>query len=199
MDLSIIIPCRNLEQHIGKCIESIVRQQTDKYEVELIFALDNCHDQTRMKIEDCLCDPSTYRLKYEIIEGSWGSSGLARNEALKKAKGKYIWFVDGDDWINGSKAIIDILTTFKNYPQIEILKFGFSSQGFFWDIDEVLGRYVYSRKAIGDTIFDSEMPGEAYKFVRDIRTKRLRQAVMNYRYYHFNFPREGSVSSGKLI
>jgi glycosyltransferase involved in cell wall biosynthesis len=199
MDLSIIIPCHNLEQHIGKCIESITRQQTDKYEVELIFALDNCHDNTRMKIEDALCHPDTYKIKYEIIEGSWGSSGLARNAALKIAKGKYIWFVDGDDWINGTKAITDIMTTFANYPQIEIIKFGYSSQGFFWDLDEVLGRYVYSRKAIGETIFDSEMPGEGYKFVREIRKKQHRQAVVNYRYYHFCFPREGSVSSGKII
>jgi hypothetical protein len=90
------------------------------------------------------------------------------------------------------------MTTFANYPQIEIVKFGFSSQGFFWDIDEVLGRYVYARKAIGDTLFDSEMPGEGYKFVRDIRKKQLRQAVVNYRYYHFNHPRDGSVSSGQI-
>ena len=59
--------------------------------------------------------------------------------AKKQRRKTIIWFVDGDDWINGSKAIIDILTTFKSYPQIEILKFGFSSQGFFWDIDESAG------------------------------------------------------------
>ncbi len=199
MDLSIIIPCHNLEKHIGKCVDTLVSQKTDNYKIELVFILDNCTDSTRMIIEDKLCMPDTYNIDYQMIECSVGSAGLARNKGLGVAKGKYIWFVDGDDWLNGDRAFIDILNAFRDHPQVDTITFGFSSQGWFWETNEFLSRFVYSRKVIGDIKFVEDMPCEGFQFVRDVRKNQKRQAVMNYRYYHFNFPREGSVSSGKIM
>ena len=50
MDLSLIISCHNLEDYIGNLLESLLRQKT-KYQVEYIFVLDDCTDNTRGIIE----------------------------------------------------------------------------------------------------------------------------------------------------
>ena len=126
--------------------------------------------------------PDTYNIDYQMIECSVGSAGLARNKGLGVAKGKYIWFVDGDDWLNGDKAFIDILNAFRDHPQVDTITFGFSSQGWFWETNEFLSRFVYSRKVIGDIKFVEDMPCEGFQFVRDVRKNQKRQAVMNYRF-----------------
>lgn len=46
MDLSIIVPCHNLEGYISKLVDSLIRQRYDNYDVEIIFVLDNCTDNT---------------------------------------------------------------------------------------------------------------------------------------------------------
>ena len=47
MDLSIIIPCHNLEGYIEKCIDSILAQDITGYECEIIFVCDNCTDKNK--------------------------------------------------------------------------------------------------------------------------------------------------------
>jgi glycosyltransferase involved in cell wall biosynthesis len=46
MDLSIIVPCHNLEKFISPLISALEAQRFDQYTVELIFVLDDCNDDT---------------------------------------------------------------------------------------------------------------------------------------------------------
>ena len=91
--ISIIIPAYNVEQYIQQCIESINSQTYKNFEV--IIVNDGSTDNTLNIIQEC-------KRKYnwiEIIDIDNHGQGYARNMALEKAKGEYIFFFDADDFI----------------------------------------------------------------------------------------------------
>lgn len=92
MKSSIIVPVYNLEKYIGECIESLLRQ---KGEIEIILVDNNSTDGSRGIIEEYAKKDKRIKL---IEEKKWGAAA-ARNAGVKAATGKYLWFVDGDDWI----------------------------------------------------------------------------------------------------
>lgn len=87
MDMSIIIPCHNLENYITPLLVSLQLQVIPYYNVELIFVCDNCTDNTQKIIEKF-----DFNDLYEVIvlKRNVQSCGLARNEGLAIARGKYI-------------------------------------------------------------------------------------------------------------
>lgn len=94
-DLSIIVAAYNVEKYIGDCIESLVNQKTN-FNYEIIVIDDGSTDGTR----DIL---SKYKDKYEkikvLFQENMGASS-ARNLGIGKAEGKYIGFVDSDDYVD---------------------------------------------------------------------------------------------------
>lgn len=103
--LSYIVPVFNSSKYLGKCLDSIMNQglQDDQYEIVLIDdgstdnSLDICHG---------------YQEKFSFIKViSQENSGVAsaRNAGLAKAEGKFICFVDSDDYLtsNSISAILD--------------------------------------------------------------------------------------------
>lgn len=95
MLLSIIIPVYKVEKYIGKTLDSISAQNDCLSNVEVIVVNDGTPDNS-MEIVNA------YTGKIQnlvIIEQSNGGLSSARNTGLKRAKGKYVWFVDSDDWL----------------------------------------------------------------------------------------------------
>lgn len=95
LDLSIIVPCYNVEKYVKKCLDSIVSQKT-KYKYEIIIVNDGSTDNTLGLLKE-------YVKKYEnIILIDQKNKGLAgaRNSALIESRGKYLIFVDSDDYIS---------------------------------------------------------------------------------------------------
>lgn len=91
--VSIIIPVYKAEKYIRDCIESLINQTYKN--LELIFVIDGITDNSKQIIEK-------YKEKDDrivIIEKENTGAIDSRKEGLKIAKGKYIIFVDSDDWI----------------------------------------------------------------------------------------------------
>lgn len=89
-----IVPVYKVEKYLGKCIDSIINQ-TFK-DLEIILVDDGSED-------DCtqMCDEYSKMDKRIItIHKKNGGLSSARNAGLKRATGKYIGFVDSDDWID---------------------------------------------------------------------------------------------------
>jgi len=92
MRFSIIIPVYNVEDYIGKCLDSILAQTYKNYEI--IVVDDGSNDKSGF-----ICDE--YASKYsniKVIHKENGGASSARNVGIKAACGEYIIFVDSDDF-----------------------------------------------------------------------------------------------------
>lgn len=95
MKLSIIIPAYNVASYIEKCIESIIHQNLDEYEMQVIIINDGSTDNTLEIIQNLL---EKYPQLIFVNQDNKGVSE-ARNTGLKIAKGEYVLFIDPDDFI----------------------------------------------------------------------------------------------------
>jgi glycosyltransferase involved in cell wall biosynthesis len=91
--ISIIIPVYNVEHYLPKCLDSIFIQ--DLKNVEVICVNDGTQDKSRQIL-------SEYKNNYPellIIDRVNGGLSAARNTGLKAAKGRYVFFLDSDDYL----------------------------------------------------------------------------------------------------
>ena len=104
IDLSVIIPAYNAAKHVKKCIK-ILSKQNFIGEIEVIFVNDSSTDNTLKLLKK-------YKQKKMFVLNTKKNFGPAnaRNIGIKKARGKYIFFLDIDDAINK-----DALNTLFNY------------------------------------------------------------------------------------
>lgn len=98
--ISIIVPVYNTkEEYLKKCIKSIL-DQTIINEIEVIIIDDGSNEKTAQ-----ICDK--YGCTYEninVIHQKNQGPAISRNNGMKMAKGKWIMFVDSDDWIESNMA-----------------------------------------------------------------------------------------------
>ena len=92
--LSVIVPVYNVEKYLDKCLNSLVRQNIDDYEI--IVVNDGTRDNSQKIIDE-------YVGKYPDLVKSFikenGGLSDARNYGIKRATGEYITFLDSDDYI----------------------------------------------------------------------------------------------------
>lgn len=93
--VSVIVPIYNVEKYLEKCLDSI-RSQTYT-NLEIILVNDGSTDSCEKICIDYMNRDERIRYIYQENAGS----GPARNNGIKNASGKYIVFVDPDDWIDG--------------------------------------------------------------------------------------------------
>ena len=92
-EISVIIPVYNGQSYISRCVESILRQTYEDYEILLI-------DDGSTDSSPIICDKySTENSKIRVVHKENGGLSDARNMGIKESQGKYITFVDNDDWI----------------------------------------------------------------------------------------------------
>lgn len=102
--VSVGFPVYNVEKYVKKSIESILDQDFDSYEILII---DDCGKDQSVQIIQNIVDNHPKGHIARIIHHDH-NKGLAeaRNTAIKNATGKYIYFVDSDDWITSNALSI---------------------------------------------------------------------------------------------
>lgn len=100
--ISVIVPIYNVDKYLKDCIDSVINQASN--EVELILVNDGSADGS---LDICM----SYRGYPNVSIINQVNSGVsrARNKGLHMAKGDYVWFVDGDDYIEPG-ALSDVLS-----------------------------------------------------------------------------------------
>ena len=91
--VSVIVPLYNAEKYAKRCIESVLRQTYNNY--ELILIDDGSKDRTG-EICDHYADIDS---RIKVIHKKNGGVSSARNKGLQEAQGEWITFLDADDWI----------------------------------------------------------------------------------------------------
>lgn len=94
---SIIIPAYNVEKYISKCIQSILTQKFNNYEI--IVVNDASTDNTLNELEKY--KDKIIVINHEINKGAGG----ARNTAIRKAKGEYLVLLDSDDYLYNAESL----------------------------------------------------------------------------------------------
>ena len=154
MKLSIIIPVYRVETTLNRCVESVLNQNLDDFEVILVD--DGSPD-------DCpqICDAWAEKdARIQVIHKANGGLSDARNAGVEKAHGDYITFVDSDDYIApdtyqpllailADKADVDIIEypVFEHYGSKKQHLLAFPSDKEYTDMDD----YWYRAQAYKHT------------------------------------------------
>lgn len=117
--VSVIIPFYNNEKYLEHCIQSVC-DQTYK-ELNIILVDDGSTDRSLSIAQKFAAEDNRIQLLHE------SNSGVcrARNYGISKASGKYLTFVDGDDYIG--KQYIDTLVTVAEINQADVVFCGYTS------------------------------------------------------------------------
>ncbi len=168
---SIIVPVYNVEKYLTECIESILNQSFDNYEIILVNdgSTDNSGE---------LCE--NYKLSHSIIKTIHKENGGlsdARNRGLREAKGEYIVFVDSDDYIE-SGTLDAFNSTLKEFNQPDVMI--------------SLVREIYTDSE--PRYMDKAMP---VNFLKDAGKKK----IINWMFNHSNnlWPAQRYIVSRKFI
>lgn len=94
IDVSVIVPVYNCEKYISRCIDSILNQEN--ISLEIIIIDDGSKDGS---LNVCKKYEQTYKNIYVIASENNGPAA-ARNKGIVAARGKYLTFVDSDDYIS---------------------------------------------------------------------------------------------------
>ncbi len=139
--LSIIVPVYNVENYLCQCIDSILNQSYTDF--ELILVDDGSQDRSRE-----ICDRYAFEDKRIIVVHKQnGGLSSARNAGIEISRGKYLSFIDSDDFISEDYYLWN-MEYLIDHPQIDILV----TQVCYYDNQNT--KYIYNEKRVLDTHAD---------------------------------------------
>lgn len=100
MKISVIVPTYKPQAYLWECLDSIYNQTFPKKDYELLLVLNGCNEPYHTQITEWLSKHSDLRVQYFQIDE--GGVSNARNIALDNIKGKYVTFIDDDDFISST-------------------------------------------------------------------------------------------------
>ncbi|MCI8637060.1 MAG: glycosyltransferase [Clostridia bacterium] len=144
--VSIIVPVYNTENYVEKCLQSLAKQTMQDFEI--IVVNDGSTDNSETTIKKFIEEHQTLNITYLRKEN--GGLASARNYGMKYAKGKYLSFIDSDDYIEEN-----LYKDLEKYmeEEIDIIKFKMQT------VDEN-GKII---EKLGGPVFEKTTGEEAYK------------------------------------
>ncbi|MEY8480769.1 glycosyltransferase family 2 protein [Lachnospiraceae bacterium 48-21] len=134
---SILIAAYNVEKYLGECLDSIVRQSFDAYEIIIID--DGSEDGTGIIVDE-------YSRKYKKIKSfHWENHGLilSRRKALSMAIGEYVIFLDADDFHIGETLSVLYELIKDEKPDVILYRFRFFYEDGMTKDSKDFGKYCY--------------------------------------------------------
>ena len=144
--VSIIVPVYNTENYVEKCLQSLAKQTMQDFEI--IVVNDGSTDNSETTIKKFIEEHQTLNITYLRKEN--GGLASARNYGMKYAKGKYLSFIDSDDYIEEN-----LYKDLEKYmeEEIDIIKFKMQT------VDEN-GKII---EKLDGPVFEKSTGEEAYK------------------------------------
>ncbi len=117
MRLSVVIPLYNKEKYIGRCLNSLLKQDISYKDYEIIVIDDGSIDSGAQIVIEL--QKSNKNIVFEKQENAGPCA--ARNKGLKLAKGRFIYFLDADDYV--VENVFEDLLNLCNNNDLDILEF----------------------------------------------------------------------------
>lgn len=114
-ELSIIVPIYNVEDYLEDCVQSILNQSYQDYEILLI-------DDGSTDNSPRICDSFTDE-RIRVFHKENGGLSSARNVGLENANGEFISFLDSDDQYGDKETISKNIQIMKSNPEIDFLQY----------------------------------------------------------------------------
>lgn len=145
LKLSIIVPVYNVEKYLERCVDSLVHQDIDKSEYEIILINDGSTDRSYEIAQQLKSKHGNLVLLSQENKGQ----SAARNVGMDIAKGKYIMFVDSDDYIECN--VLGKLVKMSDINSLDLY--------FFSNVFDYVDGHQSERKRLGfedNVIYDGE-------------------------------------------
>ena len=94
--ISVVIPLYNVEKYVGECLDSLLAQTFQDFEV---IVVDDCSTDSSPAIVESYASKFSGRLQLTHMRKNTGSAGLPRNKGIELSRGDYVYFIDPDDAI----------------------------------------------------------------------------------------------------
>ena len=195
---SVIVPVHNAEDRMRRGLDSIKAQSFTDY--ELIIVCDDCQDRTAE-----IAREYTDR----VFEVGWHNCGRTRNKGLDEARGRWILFMDDDDWWMQDDAFELIANEIRYWKEdFDVLAFDFVFKGkgighqFPGRLYIAIWNKAWKRSFIGETRFP-EVPHSDDVGFANATHGRAKVRFLERILYFYNYMRPGSISqkiqSGELL
>ena len=210
--ISVIVPVYNVEKYLDKCVSSVMAQ-TFK-DIEILLIDDGSKDASGRMCDDYALTDSRIR----VIHKENGGLSDARNRGITEARGRYLSFIDGDDYIepdmletlynnlvreDADASICGIYSEYANgikraYPKDEYLVLnGVQAAGLVLEGDKVSVNAVnklYKKEVFKDISFPlGKLSEDAFIMVKLLA--KVQKAVLDTRPKYFYVHREDSITT----
>ena len=206
--VSVIMPVYNVEDYVGEAIESVLSQTCPDFELLLIN--DASSDDSSN-----ICEQYRKRDHRIVLLDNLSKDhgpGPARNIGLDHAKGKFIYFMDADDWIE--KELLEVAVKRINETGADLVQFGLihehgdgKTSTYCWEGKDVLTKdeigkdFLYFwknsrntlvlhffRREVVDTIrFENILCGEDFSYVADALSNSQKIAFIPRMLYYYRY------------
>lgn len=154
IEISVIVPVYNVEKYLDKCIQSILDQSFKNF--ELILIDDGSFDSSGLICDKYLNLDNRVIVRHQVNKGQ----SAARNVGLDCACGKYITFIDSDDWVE--PQYLEFLYNKINNVKVDIVRGAFKQIGVNVNKNIVYG--IDGKEIViknnGNNIIDSYLSGK---------------------------------------
>lgn len=126
--VSVVIPVYNVEQYLDKCLDSVIKQTCKN--IEIIAVNDASTDSSLSILQNYAAHDSRICIVDKTVNGG---AVLARRDGVRKATGKYIMFLDADDYLDLSacQTAVDLIEKHR----VDILQFSCGVEDYSNDAD----------------------------------------------------------------
>ena len=118
--LSIIVPLYNSSKWLPKCLNSLLNQDIPAEAYEILLINDGSPDDSKTIADEYAADHNNIR----VFSKENGGTSSARNVGIRNAEGKYLYFVDPDDYILESS--LNTILLIMEEKDLDVLRFGYT-------------------------------------------------------------------------
>lgn len=172
-DISIIIPVYNVEKYIKKCILSVIDQDWGDIKYEILVINDETPDNSMQIIEEI---KKSHDDIITVINQKNKGLGGARNTGIEKANGRYVFFLDSDDYLINNEMPKLCKTAIED--NLDILEFSANRvDEYYATIDTVFpvatDSVLNSEEYLGEVLFANSACNKLYR-LEFIRKENIR-------------------------